>query len=187
MGFNNLNISTRSQISILLKVKISARQIAKKINVAASTITREIKRCGGKENYDHDLAQQTSEELLKKRGRKTKLTEDIKAEIEKHIKLKWSPEIIIGRNYQGKLSFKTIYNWIDNELIDVMTKDLICKRKRKKGEERRGKTNIGISIHLRPKIIDNRGRNGDLEGDTVVAPRKAYQKLCCNLHLSPVT
>ena len=89
----------------------------------------------------------------------------------KKLKDTWSPEQIIGRLYQGKLSDKSIYRWIDKGLLEVPLSVLRQKGKRKKPQETRGRFNIGTPISKRPKAIHQRKTFGHWELDTVVLGR----------------
>lgn len=95
----------------------------------------------------------------------------MKEMIEKHIKLSWSPEQIVGRLYQGLISFKSIYRWIYKGLLSVSVYQLRQKGKRQKPYETRGRFNIGTSISKRPKEAKNRHIFGHWELDTVVSGR----------------
>lgn len=47
-----------------------------------------------------------------KKGRNYKITSELKNLIESKLCERWSPEQIVGPELKGKLSFKTIYNWL---------------------------------------------------------------------------
>ena len=83
----------------------------------------------------------------------------------------WSPEQIVGRDYQEKLSFKTIYNWIYEGILNVPLQVLRHKGKGRQPQETRGKFNIGRSISQRPKSVRNRQEFGHWELDTMVSSR----------------
>ena len=57
-----------------------------------------------------------------KKGRNYKITSELKKLIESKLCERWSPEQIVGRELKGKLSFKTIYNWLYEE---VKTKEIL--------------------------------------------------------------
>ena len=83
----------------------------------------------------------------------------------------WPPEQIVGRDYQEKLSFKTIYNWIYEGILNVPLQVLRHKGKGRQPQETRGKFNIGRSISKRPKSVRNRQEFGHWELDTMVSSR----------------
>lgn len=76
-----------------------------------------------------------------------------------------------GRDYQEKLSFKTIYNWIYEGILNVPLQVLRHKGKGRQPQETRGKFNIGRSISQRPKSVRNRQEFGHWELDTMVSSR----------------
>ena len=61
--------------------------------------------------------------------------------IESKLCERWSPEQIVGRELKGKLSFKTIYNWLYKDFFDVSLDILRRKGKTAKTKETRGKFN----------------------------------------------
>ena len=77
----------------------------------------------------------------------------------------------MGRDYQEKLSFKTIYNWIYEGILNVPLQVLRHKGKGRQPQETRGKFNIGRSISKRPKSVRNRQEFGHWELDTMVSSR----------------
>jgi len=50
---------------------------------------------------------------------KLKLTTEVKEVVQEKLNDTWSPEQIVGRLYQGKISFKSIYRWIYTGLLEV--------------------------------------------------------------------
>ncbi len=104
-------------------------------------------------------------------GTKSKLTPELKEAVQEKLDETWSPEQIIGRLYQGKLSFKSIYRWIYSGLLEVPAIVLRQKGKRQKPRETRGRFNIGTPISKRPKDVQKRETFGHRELDTVVSGR----------------
>ena len=88
-----------------------------------------------------------------KKGRNYKITSELKNLIESKLCERWSPEQIIGPELKGKLSFKTIYNWLYKNFFDVSLDVLRRKGKTAKTKETRGKFNIGKSISERPEEV----------------------------------
>jgi len=77
----------------------------------------------------------------------------------------------VGRLFDGKIAFSTIYRWIYSGLIDVPVTVLRQKGKRQKPIETRGRFNIGLSIAKRPREVRTRETFGHWELDTVVSGR----------------
>ena len=169
MSHRYLTINERNKIEVLLKENYSVNRIAEIIGVHRSTIYREIKRCNS--SYNASVAQKNFLLNSKKKGRNLKANKNLISLIESRLKKTWSPEQIVGRELNGKLSFKTIYNWIYSGTIKVDLTHLRRKGKTRKPQETRGKFNIGNSISKRPKHVKIRKEFGHWELDTVVSSR----------------
>ena len=72
---------------------------------------------------------------------------------------------------KGKLSFKTIFNWLYKDFFDVSLDVLRRKGKAAKTKEKRGKFNIGKSISERPEEVKRKEVFGHWELDSVVSAR----------------
>lgn len=73
---------------------------------------------------------------------------------------------------KGKISFKTIYNWIYSGLLTNTNLSVLRQKgKRHKPIEKRGKFLIGTSINKRPKEVKKREVFGHWELDTVISSR----------------
>lgn len=130
--------------------------------------------------YCAEVAQRKNEENETAKGTNLKIGNDIKLAnfIEKEIKEeKSSPEVIEYKIRRSKFSttlcYKTIYNYIDKEILDVKRKDLTYgkyekKEENKKEESDRIKPNKeGKTIHDRPEEIETRETIGHWEMDLV--------------------
>lgn len=172
MSYKHLTINERAKIEVLQNQGYSLRKIANILNRSVSTISREIKR-NSKENFYYAESAENNYHLRKKNcGRKSKLTNSLADIIVKHLKMHWSPEQIVGRLFQNHLTFKTIYRWINNQLLNFeLIPYLRQKGKRQKPKETRGRFNIGKLISQRPKDVKQRSYIGHWEGDTVVSSR----------------
>ena len=130
--------------------------------------------------YCAEVAQRRNEENETAKGTNLKIGNDIKLAnfIEKEIKEeKSSPEVI---EYKIKLSkftttlcYKTIYNYIDKEILDIKRKDLTYGKYEKKEENKKEESDKikpnkeGKTIHDRPKEIETREIIGHWEMDLV--------------------
>jgi len=172
MSYTHLTTFERARIGILLEYGFDQKSIAKHLGRSPSTISREIKRNSQNGKYNPEIAQQKYERRRTNCGRIGKYTQELADVINKKLRLTWSPEQIVGRLFQGKLSFKTIYRWIyQGLLVDQDLTVLRQKGKRRKPQETRGRFNIGKSICKRPKEVRTRKTFGHWELDTIVSGR----------------
>ena len=172
MSYSHLTIADRIKIETYLELGLKPCQIASKLGVHKSTISRELKRC--QNGYSAALAQEQYDHKAKQKGRKSRLTPELKKEIENCLKSSWSPEQIYGRyqlEQKPMVAFKTIYNWLYTGLIDLDLSVLRRKGKTRQPKETRGTFRIGTSIAKRPKEVKNRETFGHWELDTVVSSR----------------
>ena len=113
MSYSHLTITDRIKIETYLELGLKPYQIASKLGVHKSTISRELRRC--QNGYSAVLAQEEYDRRAKQKGRKSCLTPKLKKEIENGLKSSWSPEQISGRyqlEQKPMVAFKTIYNWL---------------------------------------------------------------------------
>ena len=171
MSYSHLTITDRIKIEAYLELDLKPCQIASKLGVHKSTISRELRRC--QNGYSAALAQEQYDHRSKQKGRKSCLTPELKKEIEDGLKSSWSPEQICGRyqlEQKPMVAFKTIYNWLYAGLIDLDLSVLRRKGKTRQPKETRGTFRIGTSIAKRPKEVRNRETFGHWELDTVCLP-----------------
>ncbi|MFB5085741.1 IS30 family transposase [Psychrobacillus sp. PGGUH221] len=168
MSYTHLTISERAKIEAYLDLGYSIRRIAKLLDRQPSTISRELKR---HENCTAEEAHIRYQLNKSNCGAKSKFTPELKEAVQEKLLDTWSPEQIVGRLYKGRLSFKTIYRWIYDGLVEVPMSVLRQKGKRQKPRETRGRFNIGTPISKRPKEVRKRETFGHWELDTVVSGR----------------
>ena len=164
MSYSHLTITDRIKIETYLELGLKPCQIANKLGVHKSTISRELRRC--QNGYSAALAQEQYDHRAKQKGRKSRLTPKLKKEIEDGLKSSWSPEQIYGRyqlEQKPMVAFKTIYNWLYAGLIDLDLSVLRRKGKTRQPKETRGRFRIGTSIAKRPKEVRNRETFGHWE------------------------
>lgn len=130
--------------------------------------------------YCAEVAQRRNEEKETAKGTNLKIGNDIKLAnfIEKEIKEeKSSPEVIEYKIKQSQftttLCYKTIYNYIDKEILDVKRNDLTYGKYEKKEENKKEESDKirpnkeGKTIHDRPEEIETRETMGHWEMDLV--------------------
>lgn len=155
MRYFHLTITDRIKIETYLELGLKPCQIANKLGVHKSTISRELRRC--QNGYSAALAQEQYDHRAKQKGRKSRLTPKLKKEIEDGLKSSWSPEQICGRyqlEQKAMVAFKTIYNWLYAGLIDLDLSVLRRKGKTRQPKETPGTFRIGTSIAKRPKEVN---------------------------------
>ncbi len=188
--FKQLTYKDRVKIETLYNDQhLNYTEIGKILEKHRTTISRDIKQ-GLVKNlttdlieiyvYSAEVAQRKNEENETAKGTNLKIGNDMKlAEfIEKEIKEeKSSPEVIAYKVKNSKFSttlcFKTIYNYIDKEILEVERKDLVYGNYDKKEKEQKEESDYlkpnkkGRTIHDRPENIDTREELGHWEMDLV--------------------
>ena len=120
MGTTILLFSDRIVIETLHNEKHSLQYIADYLGFSKNTIFNELHRLDV--DYQAQLAQADFEKKVIQRGRKFSLTTNLKRLIEEKIKVqKWSAEQIA---HVVGTADKSIYNWIDQGLLDLQLSDL---------------------------------------------------------------
>lgn len=189
MHFKHFGIEERELIQTMWWERKSIRCIAKALGRSPSSVGREMKRNFPKQHkvYTPRLAEERAKKKRKSRGRIERLkNQDIRTYVIKHLKLGWSPEQISGRlklEKKGNVSHEAIYQFVYHQIQreghvnsvrnggEDLRMYLRRKKKRRtpKGMRRcqRVLKHQGIPIDLRPKIVNQKKRIGDFEGDTV--------------------
>lgn len=163
-----LTLSDRAVIQALLSVGHAQKEIAKQIGVSPSTINYELKRCP-KGHYNAEQAQQDCTKKLAHRGRKTILTENMKAFVRGIIlEQRWSFEVIA---HILQIPFKNLYNWLDKGWLDIQRESLPDRGVRyRKKHDGRGHYTHGVKfIDQRPDEANLRQEIGHFEVDTVLS------------------
>src|SRR5665647_817044 len=118
MGYKHFSLKERTCISLLLPYSdITQVEIAKAIGRDTSSLSREIRRNGGRGAYNAILAENRydSKRILCRNTTKAS-DKKMSALIINKIKLHWSPEQISGfiehSNNGFKISFSSIYRYI---------------------------------------------------------------------------
>ena len=185
MKTSRLSIEEREHISYYLAQGKTLREIALLLNRSHTTISREIKRNRREGEYSPSQAQHIYQQRLKKCGRKNKIDKnnDLFEEIFCKLFKKWSPEQIshylrakYNGNLQMQVSHETIYQYIYSKPRGTLKKHLISylrhkrrlRKNRKLSHEKRGQIPDLVSIHQRPKEIEDRKVPGHWEGDLIM-------------------
>lgn len=190
----HLNYEERIKIEALSKMGMKSEQISQHIGCSGRTVRRELEK--GKtellnsdlikrHEYSADIGQQKHDYAATGKGPRLKIGNDY--ELVSYIEdliinKKMSPyavaELIKADDrFKTKISYKTIYNYIDEGLFPNLTnKDLPVKKNGKKRRYDHIRTAInntkGTSISEREEFIELREEYGHWEMDTVVGKSK---------------
>ncbi len=189
----HLTLEEREEIRVSLSAKMSIRAIARLLNRSPSTISREVQRNRGRRYYKAVDANNRAWRMAK-RPKPCLLESNIELRqiVSDKLELNWSPEQISGwlkrtmpkrksMQISAETIYKTIYYRSRSILSHLMAKHLRrshslrhSKKHSRKGE--RGTINIvnGVSIHERPKHIENRRSLGHWEGDLVTGSKNTH-------------
>lgn len=186
MSYHELSIEERVTIQLGQYHELSQREIARLINRAPSTVSRELRR-----NRDATGAYvaRTAQQHMRVRRQpcrpKRKLVPDSQFfELVVHmLRDHLSPEQIAGRlrtmnlpSYEGayvcrETSYNAIYalpvGELRKELIMCLRQGKTTRRPRPGGVDRRGQIPDMVSIHMRPPEIEDRQMPGHWEGDLI--------------------
>ena len=188
MKHTKLTLPERKLIAAWIKEGISKRECAKRLDRNHSTVIRELKRNPFKKGIYEPLHAQVKADKRKKnaweKGKHPLKNKDIFKYVIKKLRKGWSPEMISGRlrevdhkdDTHWQICAESIYAFIYSD--HPKAKDLALweylRRKQKKRKKQTGrsvhrlKIPDRVSIHNRPKAIDERSEFGHWEGDTVV-------------------
>ena len=173
--YAQLTREQRYQIKALLDTGHKQAVIARTIGVHKSTVQRELKRNTGLRGY---RPKQAHEKTLSRRKSKSKpmIIADVWALVEEKLRQDWSPEQISGRLKEDEvfISHECIYQYIyadkrvGGSLWTHLRRHEKKYRKRRCGQDRRGKIPNRRSIEDRPVIVEERSRVGDWEADLIL-------------------
>ncbi len=184
-----LTMSEREEISRGVVAGHSIRSIAVSLGRAASTVSREINRNGGRECYRACNADQAAWDRAH-RPQRCKLVENraLARIVAKKLKRLWSPEQIAGwlkRTYPDnenfQVSHETIYCSLFIQARGALKKELLQHLRRKRVMRRsrhhtqktndHGRITDTVSIRERPASVEDRAVPGHWEGDLICGPR----------------
>lgn len=181
----SLTLAEREEISRALVTGESMRSIAARLGRAPSTISREIKRNGGRDGYRANQADEATW-FRARRPKRCKLSQNrvLARIVAGKLRMLWSPEQISGwlkHTYPGDeshhVSHETIYRSLFIQARGALKKELLAHLRRTRGTRRsrhytqktaiHGKIADAISISERPASVEDRAVPGHWEGDLV--------------------
>lgn len=179
MGYGHLNIDEREVILKMRAQAASMQQIGDRLCRSKGTISRELSRnVSSTSDYKPHLAQRYYEKRRDDSKYPYRIEDDawLRAYVRKKLKGCWSPEQISGRIKKDNgidISPVTIYGWIyrnrdkGGEFYRFLRQRHRRRRKHRASQDRRGQMPDRRMIDQRPKVVNERRRIGDWEGDTV--------------------
>ena len=173
--YTQLTQEERYQIYALLKAGHSQSEIATLLGRHKSTISRELRRNTGGRGYRPAQAQHLCE-VRRQEKIKLRIDERQWCWVRRLLRLDWSPEQIhlwLSAEKDIRISHEWIYQFVyaDKAQGGVLYQHLRCKKQRRKRYgtyNRRGQLVNRVSIDERPAIVEERGRLGDWEIDTII-------------------
>jgi IS30 family transposase len=178
-----LTLPEREDISRGIACGSSIRKIAKGLERAVSTVSREVARHGGRPQYRANAAdQQAWQSALRPKPCLLAIHSKLQEIVASKLVLDWSPQQISGwlkiqypDDESMRVSHETIYRSLFIQARGVLKKELIQHLRSKRrirrsrhsrvGGQSRGQIVDAISIRQRPAEIEDRAIPGHWEGD----------------------
>lgn len=180
---NALSLAEREVISRGIAANLSIRSIADSLRRAPSTISREIRRNGQRDQYRAATADQAAlTRASRPKPCKLSLHKSLRDSVARKLALDWSPQQIdawLKRQHPTdrtmQVSHETIYRSLFIQARGVLKKELQkhlreqrrFRRSRQSSQENRGRIPDLVSIRERPASIEDRALPGHWEGDLI--------------------
>jgi len=186
-----LALAEREEISRGLSNGVALRVVARRLGRSPSTISREVRRNGGRASYraasaDAKALVQTSRPKACKLAEHPRLRRVVAGKLSRY----WSPQQISGwlkLHYAGdasmQISHETIYRSLFIQARGVLKAELRnCLRSQQRmrrgrpaaGSDPRGHILDAVSIRERPAAVEDRAVPGHWEGDLLAGNQKSY-------------
>ena len=187
-----LTLAEREDISRGIASGSSIREIARHVNRAASTVSREVVRHGGRPAYRaHDADCQAWVSALRPKRCLLAMNRKLRNTVASKLILEWSPEQISGwlkteypNDERMRVSHETIYRSLFIQARGVLKKELMghlrTKRRMRRSQhsrifkDSRGRIADAISIRERPAEVEDRAVPGHWEGDLLSGGKNSY-------------
>lgn len=184
--YQQINEKERMEIYKLYRKNVSARNIAKELKRAPSTISRELRRNRNNEISDyipdgaHKMAQLRKHKQITKMKKHSKLYDYVLAKLRD----KWSPDTIAGRIKKETelpcISTETIYQFLYSKesnaqgLFHLLAKKRPARNKRGfRKPHQKGRIKDQVSVHERSNAANIRSEVGHFEGDLTFGRKDA--------------
>jgi IS30 family transposase len=187
-----LTLPEREDISRGIASGSSIREIARRLDRAASTVSREVTRHGGRPVYRaHEADDHAWESALRHKKCLLALHPRLRDVVASKLILDWSPEQISGwlkthypDDQSMRVSHETIYRSLFIQARGVLKKELMdhlrSKRRMRRSRhamargQSRGQIVDAISIRERPAEVEDRAIPGHWEGDLLSGAKNSY-------------
>ena len=186
-----LTLAEREEISRAVAEGQSVRSIAARLDRAPSTVSREIKRNGGRANYRAAEADDAAwNRALRPKACKLREDRALARTVADKLRLLWPPEQIAGwlkHTYpreSHRVSHETIYRSLFIQARGALKKELLQHLRRTRGMRRsrhytqkttdiHGRIADAVSISERPGAVEDRAVPGHWEGDLLFGDRSS--------------
>ena len=187
-----LTLAEREDISRGIASGSALREIARRLDRAASTVSREISRHGGRPVYRaHGADDHAWDSALRPKACLLAVNRKLRNIVASKLILDWSPEQISGwlkTHYPSdeslRVSHETIYRSLFIQARGVLKKELLdhlrSKRRMRRSRhatvsgQSRGQIVDAISIRERPAEVEDRAIPGHWEGDLLSGAKNSY-------------
>jgi IS30 family transposase len=187
-----LTLAEREEISRGIASGWSMREIARCLDRATSSVSREIIRHGGRPAYRaHEADDQAWESALRPKKCLLALHRKLREVVASKLILEWSPEQVSGwlkteypNDERMRVSHETIYRSLFIQARGVLKKELMehlrTKRRMRRSQhsrifkDSRGQIADAISIRERPAEVEDRAVPGHWEGDLLSGSRNSH-------------
>jgi IS30 family transposase len=187
-----LTLAEREDISRGIASDSPLREMARRLDGAASTLSREISRHGGRPAYRaHDADRRAWDSALRPKRCRLALHRKLRDIVASKLILDWSPEQISGwlkTQYPDdeslRVSHETIYRSLFIQARGVLKKELLDQLRSKRRMRRsrharasgqsRGQIVDAVSIRERPADVEDRAVPGHWEGDLLAGAKNTY-------------
>jgi len=187
-----LTLAEREDISRGLASGSSIREIARRMERAASTVSREVRHHGGGPAYRaHDADCQAWVSALRPKRCLLAMNRKLRDTVASKLILEWSPEQISGwlkteypNDERMRVSHETIYRSLFIQARGVLKQELLghlrSKRRIRRSQhsriykDSRGRIADAISIRERPAEVEDRAVPGHWEGDLLSGGKNSY-------------
>jgi len=186
-----LSLTEREEISRAVVSGRSIRSLADSLGRAPSTVSREIRRNGGRGGYRASRADQAAwDRGCRPKACKLVQNPALAQLVASKLRLEWSPEQIAGwlkRSYPDdetyQVSHETIYRSLFIQARGALKKELLEHLRRTRGMRRsrhhtqktaiHGRITDAVSISERPAVAEDRALPGHWEGDLLFGAKNS--------------